>query len=321
VRAEALEIDARASVLMKQGMRLLDDDRHDTLAEAVTLFDRARDLRCRLPIDDVPVFRYGLAACWLNRADALMRMRDQAQLPAAICACDEGIALLKGLPLGDDARFPRRLAMAHQNRGLALQAQAQRATPQAIAAFREALAVLDQDHAVPIPDRRYLQAAVWTNLASAYAREEGDESWTFAKHAALRAVSFVTETEDHDAAAAEVGLKARHVMCVAMAGRLHETIAIGGAMADDVHSATDVADEGLSLARRWEQKGVTRFRDLAVDLFRFGAHVYARYQPQFLGEFVADNMNPAHSSQEYVESAEMRAAAHEALKLQDPDRG
>jgi hypothetical protein len=57
----------------------------------------------------------------------------------------------------------------------------------------------------------------------------------------------------------------------------------------DVHDATDLADEGLDLVRRWEQKGVTRFRDLALDLFRFGAAAYQRYQPRFFTEFVLEN--------------------------------
>ena len=57
------------------------------------------------------------------------------------------------------------------------------------------------------------------------------------------------------------------------------------------------------------------FRPLAFDLFRFGARVYARYQPQFLDEFIADNMNAEASSPEYVGSPEMMMAAHEARQL------
>jgi hypothetical protein len=58
---------------------------------------------------------------------------------------------------------------------------------------------------------------------------------------------------------------------------------------EDVHEATDAVDDGLALARRWEQRGVDGFREIADDLFRFGALVYGRYQPQFLGEFIADH--------------------------------
>ena len=67
--------------------------------------------------------------------------------------------------------------------------------------------------------------------------------------------------------------------------------------------------------RGWERRGAPHFRPLAFDLFRFGARVYARYQPQFLDEFIADNMNPEASSPDYVGSSEMVMAAHEARLL------
>ena len=67
-------------------------------------------------------------------------------------------------------------------------------------------------------------------------------------------------------------------------------------------STTDAVDDGLTLARRWEQAGVARFRDIAYDLFRFGARVYAVYQPQFLNEFVLDNLEPTRPSADYVGS-------------------
>ena len=86
-------------------------------------------------------------------------------------------------------------------------------------------------------------------------------------------------------------------------------------MPEDVHEATDAVDDGLALVRSWEQRGVRCFRPLAFDLFRFGARVYARYQPQFLEEFIDDNLNPALSSAGYVESPEMVMAAHEARQL------
>src|SRR5262249_29795010 len=113
-------MDAQASALMKQGIALMNSTERYGIEDALVCFDRALDLRRRLPIEEVPRFRYGLAACWLNRADALVRLGDRDRLAAALESYDEGIRLLRALPLGDDARFPRRLGMAHQNRGLAL---------------------------------------------------------------------------------------------------------------------------------------------------------------------------------------------------------
>ena len=313
--SEVQAINAQASILMKRGIRLLSDAQPDAVAQALDCFDRALELRSALPIDSDPVLGYGFAACWLNRADALIRLGDASQFPAALRAYNEGIAVMRGLPLGQDARFPRRLAIAHQNRGLALQAQGPPGAAEAIVAFTDAITILDLDQAALIPDRQYLLAAVWMNLANARASEATEESGVLARSAALRAIALVTDLEGNDADAAEVGLKARHVLCQTIAGRLSQTTASQEPMPDDVHQATDAVDDGLALARRWEQKGVARFRGVAYDLFRFGARVYARYQPQFLNEFVLENMDPGRSSSQYVESAEMRSAAQEALRL------
>src|SRR5665213_2103727 len=91
VSAELRAIDAEASILMKRGIGLLNDGEANAVNEALACFDRALSLRARLPIESVPAFRYGLAACWLNRADALMRLSDTAQISLALRAYDEAI--------------------------------------------------------------------------------------------------------------------------------------------------------------------------------------------------------------------------------------
>jgi tetratricopeptide (TPR) repeat protein len=309
--AEIQALDAHASTLMKRGIRVLGDAQPDAVAEALACFDRALELRCRLPIETAPSLRYGLAACWLNRADALMRLGDAMQIPVALRAYDEALVLLQELPLGDDARFPRRLAIAHHNRGLALHAQSGVDVTAAIAAFSDAIAILDHEQATLIPDRQYLLAAVWMNRANTRAAEATAESDLLAREAALRAITLVAHLEAHDADAAEVGLKARHVLCQSIARHLSLKAASGETIIDDVHEATDVVDDGLGLVRQWEHKGVARFRGVAHDLFRFGARVYEKYQPQFLNEFLLENTDPGQSSPRYVESAEMRAAAQD----------
>jgi hypothetical protein len=313
--AEVQTIDAEASILMKRGIVILSDAQGGAVAEALVCFDRALELRSRLPIERVPTLRYGLAACWLNRADALMQLGDATQISLALRAYDEALMLLRELPMGDDSRFPRRLAIAHQNRGLALRAQGGPAVAAAIEAFTDAIAILDDDRAPLIADRDYLRAAVWMNLANARASEETTESDSLAHDAALRAISLVTGLEADDADAAEVGLKARHVLCHTIARHLSLQTATDQPMPDDVHDATDIVDDGLRIVRHWEHKRVTRFRGVACDLFRFGVRVFDKYQPHFLHEFVLENMDPDRSSREYLESADMRAAAQEALRL------
>jgi tetratricopeptide (TPR) repeat protein len=317
--ADVQAVNNEASALMKRGIALLDEGSHDAVAEALGLFERALELRKRLPIESAPLLRFGLAACWLNRADALVRLGGEDRLSAAIRSYDAGIILLRDLSLAEDARFPRRLAIAHQNRGLALQALGPAHAAEAIGAFTDAVAILDDEAAAPIPDRHHLLAVVCVNLANARASVESAGWETDARREALRAIALAADLEERDADAAEVGLKARHVLCRTVAARLSQTAPnqtmSGQTMPDDVHEATDAVDEGLDLARRWEQKGVARFRGVACDLFRFGARVYAVYQPHFLDEFVLENLDPAHSSAAYVGSAEMRMAAEEARGL------
>jgi tetratricopeptide (TPR) repeat protein len=308
-------INTQASKLMKRGIALLDEGRHDAAAQALVYFDRALEMRLTLPYHADPILRFGLAACWLNRADALARLGDRSQVAAALAAYDEGIVVLRDLPMADDPRFPRRLAIAHQNRGLALQAQGAARLADAIASFEHAIAVLDGDQGRAIPDRPYLLATVSVNLASARVSEETTASDSLARAAALRAMDLMADVEVDDADAAEVGLKARHVLCRTVARRLSEPAAGADTMPPDVHEATDAVDDGLGLARKWEQKGVARFRSVAVDLFRFGALVYARYQPHFLDEFIRENLDPARSSIDYVESDEIQSAAREAQRL------
>ena len=93
-------INAQASVLMKRGIALINQAELTAVEEALSCFDRALALRRQLPIDTDPALRYDLAACWLNRADALIRLGSAEQVSLAVQSYDEGIVLLQGLPLG-----------------------------------------------------------------------------------------------------------------------------------------------------------------------------------------------------------------------------
>jgi hypothetical protein len=290
------------------------DPRPEAASQALGCFDRALALREALPLDTSPLLRFGVAACWLNRADALMRLDGVPQIAEAVRSCDEGIRVLRTLPLRDDARFPRRLALAHHNRALFVQAQG-RAIGDAVADMDEALAILQSEDAAAIEDRPYLLAVVWTNLAHALAVEGSPAYTERACAAAAQAISLVSEVEAEAPGAAEIGLKARHALCRAFAQRLSAAQAADTTRADDVHEATDTVDEGLALIRRWEQRGVTAFRGTAVDLFRFGLKIYLVYQPQFLQEFLDENLDPAGSSDGYASDPEIMAAAKEVVEL------
>ena len=312
--AEVEAINAEASVLMKRGIAFLDEPRREAAIDALHCFDEALELRRRVPLDHSPFQVYLLAACLFNRADALARMSDVGPTAAALASYDEGIAALQRIPLAENPLYPRRLAMGFQNRGLALQARGREGDGDlAAASFASALDVLDREYSQGIEDRPYLRAVVWLNLANLRALQASDEGHAAARDAAASAIHAVAGLEAGDINAAAAGLQARHVLCRVCA---HSRSQAGDEeMPEDVHEATDAVDDGLELVRSWEQRGVGLFRPLAFDLFRFGARVYARYQPQFLDEFIADNMNPEASSPDYVDSPEMATAAHEARLL------
>jgi tetratricopeptide (TPR) repeat protein len=298
--------DKQASVFMEEGIGLLQSA--NNVDAALRCFDRALELRRRLPTE-VPVHAYGLAACWLNRAEALSLL-GPGYHALALGAYDEALALLRPLPLGDDTRYSRRLAIAHQNRALVLAAQNPPATADAIAALIDAIAVLDNAEAMDVSEREYLLAVVWMNLANIHASEAAIVPDRAAQAAARRALAFVKPQEHEHAAAAEVGLKGRHVLCQVVARRLPVNAGSETVMTD-VYDATDLADEGLDLVREWERRGIDRFRKLASDLLRFGARVYAYYQPHFLHEFLSEQLDPENSTHAYVQSVEMREVARE----------
>jgi tetratricopeptide (TPR) repeat protein len=257
------------------------------IAEALASFDEALRIRSRLPARVVPDFGYGLAACWLNRAEALMRLADRSQVPAAIAAFDRAIAVLRELPLADDARYLRRLAIALQNRGLAIAASGA-AIGEVVGPFEDALAALpvDRDGAI---DDRLLRGAILVNLAALLSSASDDPALAASRAHAGEARLLVEEDAHSRVDAAEIDLKARHIVCRAVAGQLSASAGRPAIVDDDVHDLTDMIEAGLLLVRSWEERGDSRFRDLARDLIRFGARVYSRFQPHFVNEFLEEH--------------------------------
>jgi len=281
---EQLDLDTRASVFMKRGIALMEQATPEAAGEALSCFDDALALRRQLPIDRVPACAYGLAACWLNRADALVRLGGEAQGLEAVAAFDEAIQLLQPLAAGDDSNHLRRLAIAWQNRGLLLFAHFPARAIEAIHNLQAAIALLDDERAAAIEDRGHLLGAAWVNLANAYRSTGRADAAPMAGESAERAIGIANEREGADPRDAEIGLKARHLLCQVLAERL----SLEPVSPDAVHAATDTVEAALDLVRAWEAQGVSAFRPLAADLFQFGALVYQRFQPQFLEEFLEE---------------------------------
>lgn len=309
---EVQVLNDQASALVRQGLEILDDGTAGAPERALACFDRALALRHQLPTASDPWLRFDLAGTWLNRASALIRTGDPARTADAQRAHDAALDLLQTLPLSLDPAFPRRLAIAYQNRGLArfgLRADDGAGAAAATADFVRALDVLHAHEDPGTPDWPCLVGAVALSAAQAQAHTGSSTGIADALAFTWRALGAVRRHESIEVAAAEVGLLARHVLCRLTAGRLEQQAAGGEAVVnDDVHTATDAVEEGLALVAHWEQRGAAQFRSLAADLLRFGALVYARYQPHFFDEFVNDHTFGDGLLSRLGDSAEMRAA-------------
>lgn len=284
------EIDQRASDWMHRGMDWMAKSAPGAQEKAIACYDRAIALRQKLPLAENPRYRYGLAAGWMNRADAQSRLGTMAHNADSVASYDEALELLRSLPLQDDALYPRRLAIALINRSLVRRKGESRAEmDDAIRGNREALAVLENPAARGIPDRGILCAAALGNLADALL-ETGDSAAPEAQALAQEALKLVHESERGERKAAEAGGKARHVLCAAIAAQSRDGMTVP---ADLLALATATVDDGLALARHWEERGDAGFRALAQDLFRFGCRVHQGGEPGFLAKFILESLDPA----------------------------
>lgn len=307
---DALASNARASALMHEGFDWLRRAHGPDPARALACFDAAREIRRTLPLDRCPVFRYDLAACWLNRAEALDFMGTEAAA-SALTAVDEALALLRTLPLRDDPRYPDRLAVAcHHRARLRLHLGDGQG---AFAACAEALAALDQCGCGHPSRRTCLRAVCRLEQARACLSLNTSSAIAEAGAAARAALALASAAERDDLDAAEVALQSRHFICRLIARNADEVSP--GARPVWLDEATDLADEGLAVARAWEGRGTTRLRAVAIDLFRFGARLYARWQPRFLREFIDEQLDPRLSSAAFVSCPALLEAVREAEAL------
>ena len=291
------DLDALASVRMESGIALLNSGGPDAIREAIRCFEEAIELRGRLPLAENPGYRYGLAGAWINRGDAVARLGAPENLVDAVNSYTTAINLLKDAPASGDGLFVKRLAIAWLNRGIALEAQgSEPALAEAARSFQTAVNVLARADRVGDASHDLVLASAWTNLGNTFLRAAGTESAAQAADVAARALSLLAETEAKELAAAEAGLKARHILCQALIALLAEPSRDDPLEMDFISRITDTAEDALQLAQHWEKAGEPRFRLLATQFFHLSALVYERHQPHFLAEFLLDHLDPEHAT-------------------------
>ena len=304
--------NAMASGWMKRGIALLNENSAASLAASLHWFEGAIELRQTLPLEENSWYRYVLAAGWMNRGDALTRLGSAENLAEAVCSYDQALTLLRTLELESNPLFRKRLALAWMNRGITLQEQGTPVGLQAaLASFDETIAVLRDPPALESAECRPILACALTNRGNALLRLTPPAP-ALARESAEQALALIAPAEERDVLAAETGLKARHILCRAVASQLADRTS--EITSDDlVAAATDAVDDGMKLARHWEARGERRFRDLAGELFRFGAHAYQIHQSHFLTEFLLENLDPSYSRDAFSGDPKMHTAAGEAI--------
>jgi tetratricopeptide (TPR) repeat protein len=303
--------NVRASEWMKRGIALLNENTRASLLNSLRWFEGAIELRRALPLRENPWYRYVLAAGWMNRGDALTRLGSAENLAEAVHSYDQALALLQTLELESNPLFRQRLALAWMNRGVTLEEQGRpESLRAALESLDEAIAILRDPLALECAGNSPVLASALANRGNALLRIE-PPSAVAARESAEQALALTAGDEERDLLAAETGLKARHILCRAVAVQLADR-AGRNTSEDLVAVATDAADDGMKLARHWETRGESRFRDLARELFRFGARAYQMHQPHFLTEFLLENLDPIHSDAFPVDPR-MHATAGEAI--------
>lgn len=296
------QVHAEANQWTLHGIDLMQRGDRDSLLEALLCFEQAIALRETLPLDENPLFRWGLTAGWMNRAYSLTRLGGPDRLLKALSCYDIAIAHLHRLPLDSHPIYRWRLCVAWMNRGITEQTRTgELAFSNALRCFNTAVQVMKGHETNPRLDYQQVQASLWMNRANAQLQLPSPE-WAAAADSARRALTHSRISEDQDPIAAEAGIKARHMLCHALA-HLLETPPVDAASADRwILEATDAVEDVMRLTRH-----DVRFQPLREELFHFGCRIYRAFQPHFLAEFLEDGLESGGPTET------MRQAAHESL--------
>jgi len=286
------EVFAQVAQLMREGQALESKSTPESLAGALRLYEQAIALLRTLPMAQADV-RHQLALAAMNRGNALQRQNTPETLDRAIQAYDEAIAFFRTLPLNELPDARNSLGAAWMNRGHAFQLKNDpSALVEAVRSQQEAISLL---RTLPLDGHlsfRVNLAAAWMNQANALLGIDEDDR---AADAAREALSIATPLEQQQPAFADIGLKARRARCEAIGRLLYRSSRRGestDALADE---ASDLVDDGLALARRWEAAGLPHFRATATRLYAFGAQLYRLHLPDFLAEFLLEHLDPDQS--------------------------
>jgi tetratricopeptide (TPR) repeat protein len=247
-------------------------------------------------------------AAWKARGQAREAEGTAASLAEALRCYDEALALLRADPAAL-AAVRLEHGIVWMNRGNALQ---KIGTPaklaEAVRAYDEAIAIL------PVGDGDVAQnalGAAWLNRGRALQSLGGAGHLAEALRSQERAVALLRPLDQGGDCYFQLNLAGA---CLNLATLL----AARGRLVE----AADAIDEGLLVARR-KGPGAAALRPVVARLFHLGAQLCAVNQPQFLVEFVRENLDPADdaslaAAREALGRARARLGRPRVLQVDDP---
>jgi tetratricopeptide (TPR) repeat protein len=295
----------QAADWLRRGQAFETQGSPDTLTQALVCYEQVVALLQTIPATDA-VRELGIAH--MNRGNALQK---QGRRDEAVRAYDAAIDCLQPLATAGDQSALNSMGAAWMNRGHALQlAGSPAALAEALRSHDEAIALLSKLPLAEHPAYRANLAGAWLNRAQVLLADTQPD-FVAARTALTTALDLAQPAERVDPLAAEISLKLRHALCAALTRQLAARPA--GLQAQLVAETGDTIDAAMELIRHWEQGRTRSFRPLAGVLYRFGAQFYLAHQPQFLAEFLLENLDPACAPGAMPGAAELHAVAAEAI--------
>ena len=323
-----------ADAVFAQAADLINNPPGHSPIEKIKAYDRAIQLLQQLDLNE-PLYRYALSAAHNNKGTALRAIGTAQALGLALKEYDEAIRLGRTLDL-TSPNYCNALASAHTNKGTALRAiGTAQALGLALKEYDEAIRLggtLDlttpeycNDLARAHNNKGTALQALGTAQALGLALKEYDEairlgrtldltspnycndlaSAHYNKGNALQALGTAQALSDGVAHYQAIALLKNHMNRPANQRMAAMVNVIGLAywnksqcllLAHDPHTASDAADDGLTLLREQEIGGIFTLRDLREKLFVNTLQAYTQSgQFQFLSEIIIEHLDPTNA--------------------------
>ncbi|MCB1122127.1 MAG: hypothetical protein KJT03_11295 [Verrucomicrobiae bacterium] len=324
--ADPHEQHALGTAWMSLGNVLLHGDEIGNLESGITCYDRAIPLLEPLVLTGNAAWIADVAAVRANRGHALLRAGSPRLLPEAEGELEKAIEIIKHVFPTSESRYLHNLAGMWFNLGQVKRARqdpkAILVFEQSLKIISQVPENYLQGNLVFLQVCLNLGNAFWEIKRDAEsalrAFDEGLKRFSFlpedtrSSHLSLNAsllansahvlaesdrvpnkpvqatLELVRSLEHRNALAAELGLIARRARALHLAKRIFDSHNDKTESEYLALQLSDTIDDALFLLRQWKRPGESRFNSFEKRFIQLGLEVYARYLPQYLGEFVEE---------------------------------